>query len=91
MHPILVPRSAISILAEPWRRSCSQCPRLCLLNCSQKAPTGHGSFIPAGINKLSNLISYYQAKNLDSILSEVLASMQPADVGSSGEEHPKFL
>ncbi len=90
MHPILVRRSAISVLAEPWRRSCSQCPRLCSLNCSLKL---HWTWELHSrcINKLSNLIAYHQAKNLDSILSEVLASMQPADVGSSGGEHPKFL
>ena len=56
-----------------------------------EAPTGHGSFIPTVLISFPNLIAYHQAKNLDSILSEVLASMQPADVGSSGGEHPKFL
>jgi len=46
MHPILVRRSAISILAEPWRRSCSQYPRLCSLNCSLKRPLDMGALFP---------------------------------------------
>jgi hypothetical protein len=34
----------------------------------------------------SNLIAYHQAENVSGILSEVLISMQPADVESSGKE-----
>ena len=74
-----------SILAEPWRSSCSQCPRLCSLNCSQKHPLDMGASFPLYF-KLSNLIAYQQTKNLCSILCEVLTSMQPADVESSGGE-----
>ena len=54
----------------------------CLL---AEAPTGDRSFIPV-VFKLSNLIAYHQAENVGGILSEVLTSMQPADVESSGKE-----
>jgi len=46
----------ISILAERWR-FCSQCPRLCSLNCSLKR-SGQGSFTPVVFQFRSDRLSH---------------------------------
>jgi hypothetical protein len=53
-----------------------------------EAPTGHGSFIPAVVIKLSNLDRLSPSQNLDSIMSEVLASIQPAEFRGRASEIP---